>query len=613
MYLLCRIILILAVFFFYISVADLALKLPGFVNLGIVTVLTVAAAKRRCGELTAFGTARWATAKDLLATGMLGAPRGLILGRMMDDGRPSLPIAQRGLLDSTVPSKKACQQFLASLLLHQRSRPHPDLVRLPNAVHTAVFAPTGVGKGVSCVIPFLLTTDESAVVVDFKGENFRITAEHRRHVFGHKVVVIDPFHVVTRIPDTFNPLEFIDGNSPLALDEARSLAEALVLRTGHEHERHWLDSAEVWISALIALVVRYAEPNDRSLQTVRTLLTNPQKLDMAIRLMCASDAWGGMLARLGNQLTQFKDRELGSTLTTTSRMTCFLDTLAVSDSTIDSSFNPDELRSGKMTVYLILPPEHMRAQSSLLRLWIGSLLRAVVRGGLQETNKVHFVLDEAASLGHMEALDDAVDKYRAYAVRLQFYFQSLSQLKKCFPDGQDQTLLSNVSQVFFGINDLPTAEYVSNRLGENTIVLQSGGTSTGTSRQESTRGDSSYSMSSNESTNWAQHGRKLLRPEEVLALPNWIAITFTPAVPPVWTMLVRYYEESLLSREPRKWERFTASMKVFVASAFLLLMALMLATAISRMKFPVQQPPNHYRQRIPQQRRAVSYGSTRLL
>jgi hypothetical protein len=29
---------------------------------------------------------------------------------------------------------------------------------------------------------------------------------------------------------------------------------------------------------------------------------------------------------------------------------------------------------------------------------------------LQEKNKVHFILDEAASLGHMECLDDAIDK-----------------------------------------------------------------------------------------------------------------------------------------------------------------------------------------------------------
>ena len=54
-------------------------------------------------------------------------------------------------------------------------------------------------------------------------------------------------------------------------------------------------------------------------------------------------------------------------MTTTNRFLRFLDTLAVADSTKTSSFNPADLRKGKMTVYLILPPEHMRAESPLLR------------------------------------------------------------------------------------------------------------------------------------------------------------------------------------------------------------------------------------------------------
>jgi type IV secretion system protein VirD4 len=246
--------------------------------------------------------------------------------------------------------------------------------------------------------------------------------------------------------------------------------------------------------------------------------------------------------------------------------------MAVSDSTKTSSFNSDDLRRGKMTVYLILPPEHQRAQSPLLRMWIGSLLRAVVRGGLQEWNKVHFVLDEAASLGRMDALDDAIDKYRGYGVRLQFYFQSVSQLRKSFPDGQDQTLLSNVSQVFFGINDLPTAEYVSNRLGEQTIVVRSGGTSTGTSTQYSSKGDGGSSgKSSNENDNWAQQGRKLLKPEEVLALSDWTVITFTPGVPPIWTNRIRYFEERNLGRQAGLWERFAAMTNIVSGSLILML------------------------------------------
>jgi type IV secretion system protein VirD4 len=338
-------------------------------------------------------------------------------------------------------------------------------------------------------------------------------------------------------------LEFIDRDSHIALDDCRDLAEALVVRTGQEKEPHWNDSAETWIAAMTAMVVALAEPRDKSLQSVRALLTNPEKMEAAIKMMCESDLWEGMLARLGYQLTHFKDKELSSTLTTTNRFMRFLDTVAISNSTKASSFNPSDLLTGKMTVYLVLPPEHMRAQSALLRLWIGSLIRAVVKGGLQETTKVHFVLDEAASLGHMEALDDAVDKLRGYGVRLLLLYQSLGQLKKCWPEGQEQTLLSNVTQVFFGVNELQTAEYISNRLGEFTQVVTSGGTSMGNSRQYSQQGTESRGVSSNGNDNWQQQGRKLLKPEEVMALPERIAITFTPNAPPIWTWLVRYYEK----------------------------------------------------------------------
>jgi type IV secretion system protein VirD4 len=333
----------------------------------------------------------------------------------------------------------------------------------------------------------LLTSPDSCVVVDFKGENVNTTADARRKM-GHRVIVLDPYKITTDKPDTFNPLEFIDKDSPTAIDDCRDLAEALVVRTGQEKEPHWADSAEVWIAGMISTVTVFAEAGDKSLQSVRSLLTNPEKMQAAIKLMCESDEWNGMLARLGHQLTQFKDKELSSTLTTTNRFMRNLDTTAIAESTKQSSFNPADLLKGKMTIYLVLPPEHMRAQSALLRLWIGSLLRAVVKGGLQEKNKVHFILDEAASLGKMDALEDAVDKYRGYGVRLQLYYQSLGQLKKCWAEGQDQTLLSNVTQVFFGVNDQQTAEYVSNRLGEETIIVSSGGSSSGSSRQTSQQG-----------------------------------------------------------------------------------------------------------------------------
>ena len=581
MYKLSRLMLIGTVLAAFACVAVLAEKLGGAILFWIGIALLVGFARRGRRVFTAFGTARWADVDDLRATRMLGARTGLPIGRVTGAGKRPLLKAVGGLFDPSLPSKEVSEEFLEAIQRGRKPTINPALVRLVHAVHSAIFGPTGAGKGVSFIVPFVWTCPDPMVIVDFKGEIARLTARHRREVFGHRTVIIDPYKQVTQTPDTFNTLSSIDKDSPLAIDDSRDQAEAAVIRTGQEKDPHWVDSAEAWIAALIALVVKYGEPVDRSLQTVRTLLTSPDKLEMAIKLMCASDAWDGMLARMGNQLTHFKDKELGSTLTTTNRFLRFLDTLAVAESTKTSSFDPADLLKGKMTVYLVLPPEHMRAQSPLLRMWIGSLLRAVVRGGLQDHTKVHFVLDEAASLGHMEALDDAVDKYRGYGVRLQFYYQSLGQLRKCFPDGQEQTLLSNVSQVFFAVNDLPTAEYVSNRLGEATIAITSGGTSTGTSRSSSANGQNSHGYSTNHSENWQQHGRKLLKPEEVMMLPERTAITFTPGVPPVCTTLVRYYEESRFGQGPGPLERYKAAGKVLFGSLALLLGAVLLAMALS--------------------------------
>lgn len=565
----CRAILILAVFTIAYVLAVLTAKVPFLMGL-LGLVLVAKAARKGYQGLTAFGTARWSSAEDLEQAGMLSEKPGLIIGRIYAP-RPGFVASLKALFDRKVPHFEACERFVLAMRKLQPQK-NTALVKLSNAVHVAVFAPTGVGKGVSCVIPHLLNCPESMVVVDFKGENYLLTAKHRQEKFGHRIVVLDPFKVVTKTPDSFNPLDRIDAGSPLLINDCRSLANALVIRTGEEKDPHWADSAELWIGAMAITAALYGADDDRSLQTVRTLLTNPHKMAAVIDLLCKSTACGGMASRIGYQLTNYKDKELSSVLTTTNRFMNFLDTLAVAESTRTSSFNPDDLCKGKMTVYLVLPPDRMREQSALLRMWIGAMLRAVVQGGLQEKNKVHFVLDEAASLGRMDALDDAVDKYRGYGVRLQFYYQSMGQLRKCWGEGGDTTILSNTTQVYFGVNDQQTAEYVSNRLGEATIVVDSGGDSDGESDQSSSPDSTkSRTTSRNRNRNWARQARKLLKPEEVAGLPPRTAITFAPGVPPIMTSLVRYYEEG--SRGEGRWKRIRWLGEVWLASLLLLLLA----------------------------------------
>lgn len=314
----------------------------------------------------------------------------------------------------------------------------------------------------------------------------------------------------------------------------------------------------------------------RSLQTVVDVLSNPGKVPQVVELLCNSD---GMLPRLGGQLAHFQDKELASTLTSANRHLRFLSTPAVAESTSSSSFDPSELRSGKMTVYLVLPPEHMRAQAGLMRMWIGTLIRAVVRGGLQETSTVNLILDEMASVGHMDVTDDLIDKLRGFGLRGHFFFQSAGQVNKCFPNGQDQTFYSNTTQIFFGVNDPETAEYVSKRLGDHTVIVESGGTGSGDSSQSSHIGaQTNRGRSSNASDNWSQVARRLLKPEEVMALDERIAITFVQGLPPIWTRLERYYEGRI---GPPRFQ----GIKTVLATLFMIVMgtfAAMIATFFLR-------------------------------
>jgi type IV secretion system protein VirD4 len=135
---------------------------------------------------TAYGTAKWASESDLRRAGMINASSGLILGRIKSRG------GWWSLFDKRISDKEACEKAVFA-----RWAKDP-LVRLSNAIHTVVYAPTGAGKNVSSITPFLLTCPDSCVVVDFKGELALLTAEYREREFGHTIVILDPFKVVTK-------------------------------------------------------------------------------------------------------------------------------------------------------------------------------------------------------------------------------------------------------------------------------------------------------------------------------------------------------------------------------------------------------------------------------
>jgi type IV secretion system protein VirD4 len=250
-------------------------KAPGLVVL--VALLAIVFARRRfLGGRWAFGTGRQATPVELARAGTFSFGPGLLIGKAVG---PRLIDAVRLLMRLPLRcSEVACRVFLQSLF----GRRNGLWARLQGGTHAVAFGPTGSGKGSGLVVTNLLTHPGSVVVIDPKGENAKLTAEYRRRHFGHEIVLLDPYRIVTDSPDTFNVLDGIDRNSPQALDQTLSVAEALVVRNGEEKEPHWCDSAELFIWAIISLVVQEADPEARNLETVARILADFRKLDAAV-------------------------------------------------------------------------------------------------------------------------------------------------------------------------------------------------------------------------------------------------------------------------------------------------------------------------------------------
>jgi type IV secretion system protein VirD4 len=486
----------------------------------VLGILALAVWGRKRVRLTGdqFGSARWATFRECERAGVLDRP-GLLVGQIVAPSR--FEANEPGLLLQT---------------LHRK----PVWVGVTNFTHACVFAGAGKGKSTSLIIPYLLTCPDNGVVIDIKGELALATADERR-AMAHQVVILDPYRQCSDGFDTLNPLDLIDPDSPYALDDVRAMAEALVVRTGEENELHWNDAAEMNVAAILAFVASFREAESRDLQFVSEILSSRVKRERAIAAMKGSGAWAGLLAQEADRIEAFEGKELSSTLTTTSRFLRFLATPAVVESTTVSSFDPRRLTTGAMTIYLVIPPDRLATLQGLLRLWITCLLRVITQGGLKNGQKIRFVLDEAAALGRLDVLETAIAQLRGYGLSCLFCYQSMGQLKRCFREGQDQTFISNMDvQVYFGTNDLVTAEYLEKRLGDATVANRSA--SGGVSSNRTEAGTYSASRGDNDGWNDSLVGRPLMKKDEILGLPDRRAIVFAPGLRPLMTTLSRSYD-----------------------------------------------------------------------
>jgi type IV secretion system protein VirD4 len=410
------------------------------------------------------------------------------------------------------------------LLLGRQGR---RLLRLAGEGHVLTVAPTRSGKGVSSVIPNLLDYPGAVLVTDPKGENYAVTARWRRDL-GQPVHAFDPFGVA-RGDATYNPLDLIDAASAEAVDDARLLADMLVLPVGREGEQaFWNEEARGVLTGLILHVAASAPPELRTLTHVRALLTlPPEPFADLLEEMRDSPAAGGLVARAAARLLQKAEKERSGVISTAQSHSHFLDSPRMARVLGRSTVDLSVLKREAVSLYLILPTDRIDAYARWLRLMIGCALLAIARTRGQPKERVLFLLDEFAHLGRMHPVQRDIGLAGGFGATFWLVVQDLSQLRSTYHETWP-TFLANVDVLqAFGINDWDTAEYLSKMTGEATIHVESEHHSRGVSRGPHAQRQLGAGRTQSE------QGRRLLLPDEVRRLPREAELLFVKGGAPL--------------------------------------------------------------------------------
>jgi len=306
--------------------------------------------------------------------------------------------------------------------------------------HLITLARTGAGKGVGCIIPALLRYPGPAIVIDPKGENYQVTARRRREL-GQKVLLLDPFGVTGEETGALNPLDLIDHRSPEAVDSAAQLAELIVTKQ-HTQDPFWDSRAYSLITTMLLFVASGRPPVLRNLQEMHYLLNQTNEdMDFTFKEILKSPL---PAVRQGGSIKSTAEAKVwASILSTAQSHTDFLRSAGAQATLGRSTIDLQAITRGDpISIYVVVPPEKLESHGKLLRLWIGVMMAAITQRSRRPELPTLFILDEAAQLGPLKQLRQAITLLRGYGLRTWSFWQDLSQLQMLYPHDW-KTMINN--------------------------------------------------------------------------------------------------------------------------------------------------------------------------
>lgn len=407
-------------------------------------------------------------------------------------------------------------------------------------LHVLMTAPTGSGKGVSFVIPNLLSCQDSVVVLDMKFENWDLTSGYR-HKHGQECFLFAP-----GTPDyrthRCNPLSYISEDPNFRVDDLNKIAN-MFFPDKEKTDVIWTAGPRSLFLGIALLLIETG--SDLTLGNILRMSLNggdpkeffeaeignlekegrPLSMECSLSLMTytsvkSDNTRSGILAgfRAGLEL--------------------FMNPL-IDAATSANDFDLRDVRKKRMSIYVGITPSDIERFTPLIRLFFQLLIDLNTRELPTQNRALKIpcllILDEFAML-KLDVLSKGVSFLRGYGLQLLPILQSPAQLTDIYGINAAKNFMTNhaVSIVFPPkASDTDTAKAISDWLGYMSVKSFS------KSRSASLLGKRESSISESD------RQRALLMPQEISALPEGVEIVIIEKTAPIIAEMVYFYKEQV--------------------------------------------------------------------
>ncbi|MBN2752335.1 MAG: type IV secretory system conjugative DNA transfer family protein [Rhodospirillaceae bacterium] len=442
-----------------------------------------------------------------------------------------------------------------------------ETLRHDGPEHVLIFAPTRSGKGVASVVPTLLTWPASTLVLDIKGENWRLTSGWRASQ-GQRILKFDPASESGSA--RFNPLAEVRMGTNHEIADVQNIGTMLIDPEGKGLKDFWMKTGFAWLSASLLHVLYKVQKGQNRIATLRDVslalaMPDVKDFDAMLTSMIGFDHGRESVnefvhASAKEMLAAAHPERSGVHSSAKTELMLYRDPI-VARNIAESDFKLDDLMQGDkaMSLYLVVPPSDIDRLQPLIRVMMNLFLRRQLKnlgadGKAIYKHRLLLMLDEFTSIGKLEIFERSLGFMGGYGLKAVLIVQTLTQLQNTY--GRENSIMGHCHiRVAYAPNELATAEILSKMSGASTQVSE--------------RRDRSHKamdiFSGNVTDRMQEVGRPLLTPDECMRLrpakksrrdPEKIVkagemLTFAGGYPPIRGMQPLFFKDKELLRRSK--------------------------------------------------------------